>query len=517
MAATIPDTVANFATGTIAGGAGGAGSALGPADTSVQIALDSGAQIPSRPGFTVLMGSVRGAHELARCTALNGNNTLTIQRGQEGTSAQQWSVGTQIEAVATAASFDNLWTASQQVFNVRGVTYGAVGDGATDDTTAIQNAINAAVAAGGGIVYFPIGTYLVSAPLAITADNVRLVGAGWGAKLSAAAGFLGTTLISVQAPGGAGVFRYGIAIEELDLYGADESGVGGVQLTSTYHAYMRHVRVEHCPGIGVYFTGSSSARGAYATCLDCVITNGGAGTAYETYYAENNTIIGGLVAWYNGSGGCGMKLQDGVNQVSQVVFDECDTALWLYFCNGCQISNCQFTRGVTQFISFQGATHNSVSKCYFDAFVGTASGQHMINCSSTCADNLVEGCTVNAGTGWPGFLNDNSNSGAQNRYINNQTQGLQVLLNASQSIMRNNPGYNPRGHSMTQPAVPASGTAVTNTYGVDADVYVSGGTVTGVTINSTATGLTNGAFHIPVGSSITLTYSAAPTWQWIGE
>jgi parallel beta-helix repeat protein len=46
------------------------------------------------------------------------------------------------------------------VFNVQ--AYGAKGDGKTDDTAAIRNAIAAAVAGGqGGIVFFPAGTYAV--------------------------------------------------------------------------------------------------------------------------------------------------------------------------------------------------------------------------------------------------------------------------------------------------------------------------------------------------------------------
>lgn len=43
-------------------------------------------------------------------------------------------------------------------FNVK--TYGAIGDGATNDRAAVQLAINAAIAAGGGVVFFPQGTYL---------------------------------------------------------------------------------------------------------------------------------------------------------------------------------------------------------------------------------------------------------------------------------------------------------------------------------------------------------------------
>jgi hypothetical protein len=48
------------------------------------------------------------------------------------------------------------------VFNV--TNYGAIGDGITDNTISIQNAINAASAAGGGIVEIPAGTFL-SGPL----------------------------------------------------------------------------------------------------------------------------------------------------------------------------------------------------------------------------------------------------------------------------------------------------------------------------------------------------------------
>src|SRR5215472_7556153 len=43
------------------------------------------------------------------------------------------------------------------VFDVR--TYGVTGDGKTIDSPAIDKAIEAAAAAGGGTVYFPAGTY----------------------------------------------------------------------------------------------------------------------------------------------------------------------------------------------------------------------------------------------------------------------------------------------------------------------------------------------------------------------
>lgn len=46
--------------------------------------------------------------------------------------------------------------------NVKDPTYGATGDGVTDDTTAILAAVAASASAGGGIVFFPPGTYQVT-------------------------------------------------------------------------------------------------------------------------------------------------------------------------------------------------------------------------------------------------------------------------------------------------------------------------------------------------------------------
>jgi len=86
-------------------------------------------------------------------------------------------------------------------------------------------------------------------------------------------------------------------------------------------------------------------------------------------------------------------------------------------------------------------------------------------------------------------------------------------------VFKNNTGYNPVG-SLTPPTVPATTVAQTNSFGVDAAVFVaaSGATITAIAIGGISTGQTSGSFRVPAGQSITLTYSGGtPTWTWFGD
>jgi hypothetical protein len=62
--------------------------------------------------------------------------------------------------------------------DVRNPAYGAVGNGSTDDTAAIQAAINAIQSAGAGAVFVPNGNYYVPGGLRITGNGVRFINAG---------------------------------------------------------------------------------------------------------------------------------------------------------------------------------------------------------------------------------------------------------------------------------------------------------------------------------------------------
>lgn len=71
-----------------------------------------------------------------------------------------------------------------------------------------------------------------------------------------------------------------------------------------------------------------------------------------------------------------------------------------------------------------------------------------------------------------------------------------------------------QGAGFATPAVPASGTPVTNTSALPATVVISGGTMSAVAVGGVTVGAGAGTYTVPAGQFITLTYTVAPTWTW---
>ena len=169
-------------------------------NTSDTFTVSSSANLPTLAAGEVLPitlndAATRLVFEICYVTGISGN-ILTVERAQEGTSAHNWNVGdfiwngptagtallqNTVDAFTTSGlitangGITTDWINTTSIFNVK--YYGATGNGTTDDTTAIQNALNAAETAGNATVYFPAGAYLVSSQLSWTAPgiNSRLV------------------------------------------------------------------------------------------------------------------------------------------------------------------------------------------------------------------------------------------------------------------------------------------------------------------------------------------------------
>jgi len=139
------------------------------------------------------------------------------------------------------------------VFNVLNTNFsgGADPNGVADSTTAIQAAISAAQAAGGGIVYFPAGTYKVTGTLAITASGVKLVGA---ARFASTINFANTTndCITIIGPSYNSMIA-GNSIENLLLQGVSKTGGRMIAINFCTRLTMRDVLLNNAwTGIEIF-------------------------------------------------------------------------------------------------------------------------------------------------------------------------------------------------------------------------------------------------------------------------
>lgn len=145
--------------------------------TDTTISVKDASKLPAPPNLAVI-----GRNEDAETILYTGKsgNTLTgVTRGFQG-QAKSWKAGAPVARRFTEYDWraikDNLLRYTvQHVINVKG--FGAKGDGVTDDTQAIKDALAAAVVAKAP-VYFPPGTYIISSSLTISHWNTVIRGAG---------------------------------------------------------------------------------------------------------------------------------------------------------------------------------------------------------------------------------------------------------------------------------------------------------------------------------------------------
>lgn len=177
-----------------------------------------------------------------------------------------------------------------EVFNVKSAKYGAKGDGTTDDTTAIANALSDAFVSGvsGGIVYLPRGTYIVNSTL-IVQSKVKLVGAGRSATVIKAGGsftFDGVNDAVIQQ--GSGENCHGCWVEDLQIdCNGVASSIGVYSALLNEPAGIQRVTVYNAKLYGVFYETTSSANFSIRDCE--IYINNSAGASAKGIYLLNTT------------------------------------------------------------------------------------------------------------------------------------------------------------------------------------------------------------------------------------
>ena len=127
--------------------------------------------------------------------------------------------------------------------------YGALGDGVTDDTTAIKNAMSAVNSNNGGIVYFPAGTYITGNQTLYA--NMSLLGSGIGATTLRLKAGANTDLLSAQTSSinlSAALYTgivgtlYNFSVQNMTLDGNKANQTSGTSYPLRFYGYNFTIR-----------------------------------------------------------------------------------------------------------------------------------------------------------------------------------------------------------------------------------------------------------------------------------
>lgn len=243
---------------------------------------------------------------------------------------------------------------ARDVLNVK--DFGAKGDGSTDDTAAIQAAIDYAVAAGRRSVYFPAGTYIVTSPLHAQVET-------------------GTTTV-----GGSTKSRYTYGMG-LTLRGEQ---VGKTVLRKTGQATYTIPANNNINGGStvdtVLFFGGGEGTGLYVS--DLSIENASTGECYAIYATRARCVLERLNVCTNSHG---IYLYGWLNNLTDIIITAKEKGLWVANATS-TVCNKVFAAGCNNPYYLVSAYYSTLISCCADSCTGsiwTLKGSvSMIGCGS---------------------------------------------------------------------------------------------------------------------------------------
>ncbi len=345
--------------------------------------------------------------------------------------------------------------------------FGARGDGTTDDTAAIQNALNA-LSAAGGIVYLPPGKYAInSTGLSIPDSDIVLCGAGSDSILFAnVTGAATTNVITING-------KNRVTIRDLAIDGnranRTTSGIetqqNGIYLTGASKCAVRNVYAHDNPATGICldlttysaFEGnqcySNGRNGIYLNFSNSNynVIRGNICQGQVSYHgialsnAQNNLVQGNDC--YN-NGGAGIDLDGTSNYnsiVGNVLVGNTQQGLFLDTVSGYSATYCSIVGNVIEGNLQEGMR---LIDAQFNTIVGNA-----ISNNSQQTNNFYDGIRIETGT-----TGASNNLIANNKVSVNHKNGIELVSVDSQNNIIE--GNDVRGNTTAGIALVASFVAV---------------------------------------------------------
>lgn len=424
-----------------------------------------------------------------QATLVSGTNIKTIN-----STSLLGSGDIAISGSVSAATPTANGSVKQTQYNVR--DYSAVGDGTTDDTTAIQNAINAAATAGGGVVIFPLGTFLTGT--LTLKDTVSLMGTSFNSilKLKASAGTLIISENFATAAGSGNSFSgikrlfirdltfNGNSASQTDSAASDYRGRNAILKLYAWNYSFYNVHINDAKEIGLYTEHDNDWNGenfnettfGESTFEQIYIKNyGQVGWVHRgphdshvksvyvsSYNASGLTAVYGVVAQTNGTSHYGSQglIADnlhvwGEHSQNAVLLDGTNIVQGKIYAEGSTLSA----------VKIQNSTKN-----YFHLFAGYAT--NAVEIAST-NDNTIE-VTVESNISASAFLLTGTSAGNDCRHITGISTGPlfnMTTYTGGNNVFRSGRPYNATLFGSTAPAT-------TDRVDVISDNYPDSGRIT---------------------------------------
>lgn len=216
-------------------------------------------------------------------------------------------------------------------------SYGAKGDGVTDDTNAIKSALNDLVPGVGGTIYFPTGTYIISETILI-GGNVTIYGDGVFNSLIKLAANSNCNIISNDE----NTIMYYIKIHDIGLDGNAQNNTSGsgILLHNASDSQIYNVRIANFKDDGIHFTANDYSLAPMI--YNCFIRGKNDYTTGSGIFCDGavtDVFINNVDIGWCGTAGINLSASNGSSIINAMCW-QCGVGLKFYSCQRLRVVNC---------------------------------------------------------------------------------------------------------------------------------------------------------------------------------